>query len=388
MKAPRVLLVTNQDWFFLSHRLALARAIRDEGGEVVVVAGETGKGEVVRRAGFPFVALPILRAGIAPRRELGTVTFLARLYRRVRPDLVHHVTLKPVLYGSLAARFAGDVAVVNTLSGLGYAFTSSEARARLARLCVQLLCRVTLTRPRSRTIFQNPEDREDFVRLGLVAGAQAVVIRGSGVDCSLFRPGPELPGDPIVMLASRMLWDKGVREFVDAAVAIRRRGRNARFVLVGAPDYGNPSAVPAAQLEAWSLDGAVEWWGHRDDMPAVLSQASVVVLPTVYGEGVPKVLIEAAASARPIVATDARGCREIARPGVNGLLVAAGDAADLARAIETLLASPELRRRFGAAGREIAVAEFTEEAVVAQTLAVYRELLGARCFTAGRCERA
>ena len=388
MTGIRVLLVTNQDWFFLSHRLALARALRDGGNEVVVVAGDTGKGEAVRRAGFHFTPLPISRAGVDPRRELGTVTFLARLYRRLRPDLVHHVSLKAVLYGSLAARFAGDVAVVNTLSGLGYAFTSREARARLARLFVHLLCRVTLTRPRSCTIFQNPEDRDDFVRLGLVPAARAGVIRGSGVDCSVFRPAPEPPGDPIVMLPSRMLWDKGVQEFVDAARSIRSHGGKARFVLVGAPDYGNPRAVPAAQLEAWGQDGAVEWWGHREDMPAVLSQAGIVVLPTAYGEGVPKVLIEAAACGRPIVTSDARGCREIARAGVNGLLVAPGDSPGLARAIDILLASPDLRRQFGAAGREIALAEFTEETVVAQTLAVYRDLLDTRGLTARSREGA
>ena len=198
------------------------------------------------------------------------------------------------------------------------------------------------------------------------------------MDCSRFRPAPEVEGPPIVVLASRMLWDKGVREFVQAASLLRAERPTPRFVLIGAPDFGNPNAIPIKQLESWSRDGVIEWWGQRDDMPAVLSQASVVVLPTTYGEGVPKILLEAAASGRAIVATDVRGCREIVRPGVNGTLVAPHRSVDLAEAIKVLLRSPDLRRSFGRAGREIALAEFTEETVVSQTLDVYRQLLKTR----------
>lgn len=372
----RLVITVNQDWFFLSHRLPIARAARDAGAEVVILAGDSGKAAAIRAEGLDFVPLPISRKGLNPAEELRTLWFLERTYARLRPDLVHHVTIKPVLYGSLAARLIGGIPIVNAVSGLGYAFTSSDVRAAVLRPFLRVLYRLALGPSSSRTIFQNPEDLSDFVRMAVVRREHAVLIRGSGVDCSRFQPSPEPNGPPVVMLASRMLWDKGAKEFVEAARLSRGQGRSARFALVGAPDLGNPNAIPVAQLETWARDGIVEWWGHREDMPAVLAQASVVVLPTAYGEGVPKVLLEAAAAGRPIVATDVRGCREIVRSGVNGLLVTPKDVAGLAKAIGVLLSSQELRAEYGRAGREIAEAEFAEGTVVAQTFDVYRELLG------------
>lgn len=372
----RVAIVVNQDWFFLSHRLPVARAVRDAGANVTVVAGDTGKGSAIRVDGFEFIPLPISRRRLNPLAEVRTLRFLKRTYERLKPDLVHHVTIKPVLYGSIAARLVGGIAVVNAVSGLGYAFTSRDARARALRPFLRVLYHLALSHSRSRTIFQNPEDLSDLVSMGVVRKERAVLIRGSGVDCAKFRPVREPEGPPMALLASRMLWDKGVKEFVEAARLLRAEGQIARFVLAGQSDYGNPNAIPVAQLEAWSREGVVEWWGRRDDMPAVLSQASVIVLPTTYGEGVPKILLEAAAAGRPIIATDVRGCREIVRPGVNGILVSPNDLPALVKAIKTLLKSPTLRRQFGCAGREIALAGFAEENVVCQTLEVYRDLLG------------
>jgi glycosyltransferase involved in cell wall biosynthesis len=371
---PRIVFVVNEDWFFLSHRLVLARAARAAGATVAVVAGDTGKGDAIRGEGLQFTPLPISRKGTRPWEEVRTLAFLLRLYQRLRPDLIHHVTPKPVLYGSLAARALRNTGVVNAISGLGYAFTP-DRRARLLRPIVTRLYRVALAHPRSRTIFQNHDTYRQFVDSGLIRRERAVLIRGSGVDCAVFRPTPEPTGRPIVMLAARMLWDKGIGEFVEAARLVRQTDPGTRFVLVGGPDSGNPLSVPQAQLDAWASEGVVEWWGHRQDMPQVIARAIVVVLPT-YHEGLPKALLEAAASGRAIVATNVPGCREIVRDQVNGLLVPARDAAALARAIETLVASPTLRARFGQAGRAIAVAEFSDRLVVRETLALYRELLG------------
>ncbi len=376
--APRVVLVVNQDWFFLSHRLPIARGARDAGAAVTIVAGDTGQGAAIRAAGFDFVPLPISRKGISPWAEWVTLRFLRRTYKRLRPDLVHHVTLKPVIYGSLAARAVGNVAVVNALSGMGYAFSSNNLRARVLRPLLRRLLRLTLKYRGNRVILQNPEDLSDLKRMGAVRPEHVVVIRGVGVDAAQFQVTPERPGIPIVLLAARMLWDKGIHEFVEAARSLRTRGVPCRFVLVGEPDTGNPSAVPAERLRAWVREDVVEWWGQRADMPEVLAQASIVVLPTVYGEGVPKVLLEAAACGRPIVATDTRGCREIVRPGINGALVPPRDATALADAINSLLVSPDLRARYGRAGRDIAVREFAEEDSVRQTLDVYRSALGGR----------
>ena len=374
-----MLIVVNQDWFFLSHRLPVAFGARDAGADVRVMAGDTGKGEAIRAAGFEFLPLPIHRGLVRPWQEWRTLRFLRWIYQRIQPDLVHHVTLKPVIYGSFAARSLPNVAVVNAISGLGYVFTSTRAYARALRPVVRLMLRRALANPRAATILQNPEDLDDLVRMRVLnGGANARVIRGSGVDCERFAPTPEPTGPPVVLLAGRMLWGKGIQVFADAARLLRQSGVAARFVLVGEPDPGNPEAITTEQLAAWAREGAVEWWGQRSDMPAVMAQASIVVLPTTYGEGVPKVLLEAAAAGRPIVATDLRGCREIVRDGVNGALVAPGDALALSQAVGTLLASADLRGRYGAEGRRLALREFREDRVVGETLDVYRDLLAQR----------
>lgn len=374
----RLVITVNQDWFFLSHRLPIARAARDSGAEVVVIAGDSGKGPAVRAEGLEFIPLPISRKGLNPLADLRTLRFLKQAYRRLKPDLVHHVTIKPVLYGSIVARLLGGMRVVNAVSGLGYAFTSRDLRATVVRPLVKALYRVALGHPRSRTIFQNPEDLADFVGMKLVTRDQAVLIRGSGVDCQEFHPREEPTGRPMVLMASRLLWDKGVRQFVEAARQIRTSDDSVRFVLAGEPDFGNPEAIAAPQIEAWVKEGAIEWWGRRDDMPDLLAKASVVVLPTMYGEGVPKVLLEAAATGRSIVATDVRGCREIVKHGINGLLVPPGESVPLAHAIQRLLASPSLRAEYGQAGRRLAETEFAEVRVVRDTLAIYEQLLGNR----------
>ena len=374
---PRLLFVVNVDWFFLSHRLVLARAARDAGLHVTVAAADTGHAAEVRAEGLDFVPLRLTRDGTGIGGELAALVSLGRLYRRLKPDLVHHVTIKPVLYGSVAAKLRPGMGVVNAISGLGWVFSSGGGSGAL-RTVAQGAYHTALGGARTRTIFQNPEDRDEFVRKGLVRAGSTVLIRGSGVDPVRFRPAPEPPGQPIVMLASRMLWEKGVGQFVDSARELRGRGVNARFVLVGRADDENPTGVPEAQLKAWVDEGVVEWWGNRGDMHDVLAQAAVVALPTFYKEGLPKVLLEAAASGKPLVATDIPGCREIVRPDVNGILIPPRDVPALTAALARLLAAPELRARLGAASRAVAEAEFTEARVVGQTLAIYRELLGSR----------
>jgi len=352
--------------------LPVALAAKRAGAEVTVVAGDSGQGAAIRAHGLGFVRLPISRKGMNPLVDFWTTVFLMGVYHELRPDLVHHSTPKAVLYGTFASRVLKGAAVVNTISGLGYVFSSSDLRARLARPLLRTMYGVALRHPRSRTIFQNADDLNDFVRLRMVRPDDAVLVRGSGVDCERFRPSPEPPGQPVVLLASRMLWDKGLSEFVTVARELKGK---ARFVLVGAPDPGNPKSVLTSQLEAWADEGAVEWWKQRDNMPEVFAQSSIVVLPTVYGEGVPKVLLEAAAAGRPIVATAVRGCIEIVKDGVNGILVPKGSLINLTAAIERLLDHPELRLAYGNAGREIALSEFSEESVVTRTLALYQDLL-------------
>ena len=373
----RILFVVNNPDFFLSHRLAIAQAALASGFEVHVATPEKGNVAAVLGHGFLFHAIPMDRSKGRPWIELRTLWSLYRLYRRLAPALVHHVTIKPVLYGSMAARLAAVPCVVNAIPGLGYVFISRGLKSGFIRVAVKACYRFAFRHPNQKIIFQNEDDIQSFLEAKLVPRQDAVLIRGSGADPKVFHPLPEPAGDPLILLASRMLWDKGIREFVEAAALLKGRGLRARFVLVGDVDQGNPASIPQDWLRDTHANGDVEWWGPRTDMPDILNQAHVVCLPS-YREGLPKVLIEAAACGKPLVATDAPGCREIVRNGENGLLVRVRDGHSLAEAVLRLVEEPGLRQRLGRNGREMVEREFTLDGVVNRTLALYRELLDKR----------
>ena len=282
--------------------------------------------------------------------------------------------MKPVIYGTYAARRSGVKNIVNALMGLGWVFSSDSARARLLRPLVEMGLARALSGPQTRTIVQNADDASLLVDRGLAPAKSIRLVRGSGVDPQKYSTAPPPAGPPLVVLPARLLAAKGVREFMQAAAALKSEGVQARFALVGEPDPGNPTAFALKDIDPFVQDGSVEYWGWRQDMPRVFSEASIVCLPTYYGEGLPKALLEGAASARAIVATDAPGCREIVRPGVNGWLIPPRDVGALADALREAIASPDLCARYGAAGREIVEREFSLDAVVAQTLAIYHEL--------------
>jgi glycosyltransferase involved in cell wall biosynthesis len=369
----KLLFLVTEDWYFCSHRLPPARAAQAAGYDVVVATRVERKGTEILAEGFRLVPIGLRRRSRNPFREVAAIIEIARVYRRERPDVVHHVAIKPVLYGSLAALLVRRPGVVNALAGMGFLFTSSSRLAMVIRTVVSQVFRVLLNAGRNVLILQNPDDVAMLVSGGLVASTRVRLIRGSGVDIRRFHPMPEPDGAPVVMLASRMLWDKGVGEFMAAASALRARGVAARFVLVGDGDADNPASIPDEQLKAWHDSGLAECWGRCDDMPAAFAQAHIVCLPS-YREGLPKVLLEAAACARPLVATDVPGCREIVRHGENGLLVPLRDAASLAAAIEQLLGDPALRLSMGEKGRKMVESEFSEAQVAQQTLTVYREM--------------
>jgi len=291
--------------------------------------------------------------------------------------LVHHICLKPALYGGIAARIAGVPAVVSTLPGLGYLFTTRTAKVAVLRSLVVRGLRFSFRHRNNRVTFQNRDDRDFMLASRIVPTGRAVLIKGSGVNLSSFTPRPEPDGLPVVLLASRLLWSKGVGEFVAAARALRARGIRARFVLAGEPDGGHPSAVPLHTLEHWRDSGDVEWLGWCQDMPSLIGQSHIVCLPSSYGEGIPRILLEAAASGRPVVATDSSGCREVVRHGENGLLVPVGEVEALATAIATLVQNPPLRVAMGIRGREIASGEFSLPQVIDANLAVYQYLMAA-----------
>lgn len=374
----RLLYLITEDWFFCSHFLERAVAARAAGYEVLVLTriGDGGHAQRIRDAGLRLLPLRVQRRSTNPFAELGVVRQVLATYRRERPDLVHHIALKPILYGTLAARLCGLSAVINAPVGMGFVFTSASWHARLLRPMVHAGLRALLDPPGARVVFENPDDLNALVADGLVRRADCVLIRGAGVDTGRFRPAPEAAGTPVVTLVARMLRDKGIGEFVEAARRLRARGVAACLQLVGEPDPGNPAAIPEAELRAWHDDGVIRWLGRREDIPEILAASHVVCLPS-YREGLPKSLLEGLAAGRPLVATDVPGCREAVIDGETGLRVPARDPAALADALARLLQDPPLRARMGTRGRELAQEAFSTRIVVARTLALYDAMLPA-----------
>lgn len=375
MRRKLFYLVT-EDWYFCSHRLALACAARDAGYEVGVITQVTSHGDAIESAGLKLFPIPFARSGRKPLQDLRTLAAIARIYRRERPDLLHHVSIKPILYGTMAARLAGIPRAINAYTGLGFLFISERPAARVLRASLSTFWRSLLSGAQCWSILQNSADLALLTSRGWVRGDRASLIAGSGVDTGVFVPTVESADVPCVMLPARLLWDKGVGEFVAAARLLHEEGLSARFVLVGAPDPQNPRSIPESDLKAWHDEGAIEWWGRRDDMAEVIRQSHVVCLPS-YREGLPKVLLEAAASGRAIVATDVPGCRDVVRQGINGLLVPVRDAAALGAAIRELVLNPSRRAEFGREGRRVVEERFALDAVIRSTLALYRQVMSA-----------
>lgn len=367
----KALLFANTAWYLYNFRLALAEALRQRGHEVVLVSPPGEHSQKLEDAGFRWLPFPLSRKGTNPLQELSTIHRLWQLYRREKPDVVHHFTIKCVLYGSLAARLAGVRGVINAVTGLGYVFTSNTWKRLLLQWLTRSFYRLALQK--SQVVFQNPDDRTVFIRDGLVCKEHTHIIPGSGVDTNRFHSTPQPAGAPVVILPARLLWDKGVGEFVEAAKVLRSEGIEARFVLVGSPDPDNPASVPREVLEKWQQEGVIEWWGWQEDMPAVYAQANIVCFPS-HREGLPKSLIEAAACGRAIVAADVPGSREVVRSGENGYLVPPSNIEKLADHLRLLLIDSSLRQEMGKQGRRLIEEKFASDLIIDQTLAVYQQI--------------
>jgi len=366
----KLLFLVTEDWYFVSHRLALAIAAKEAGYAVSVATRVRRHGDIIRAAGLRLIPFENSRTSINPLGECWLLLRLIALWLREKPDVAHNVAMKPVLYGSIAARLAGTPRVINALAGMGWLFSTGTGAARWLKPLVRRALGWVL---KSGTVLvQNPDDARLLAQMGI---PEKLIrrIAGSGVDLARFAPQPEPDGVPVILLCARLLWHKGVGEFVAAARLLKERGVAARFVLAGEPDQANPSAIPAEQLSSWVQEGIVEYLGWVDDMPQLLARSCVVCLPSYYGEGLPKALIEAAAAGRPIVTTDMPGCRDAVRSGDNGVLVPPRDPAALAEQLAKLLADPRLRRHMGARGRLRAEREFGADSVIRQTLALYTE---------------
>lgn len=369
-----VALFANSDWYLYNFRRSLAQAIRASGRSLLLISPPGEYGPKLRELGFRWEPLEMERRSLRPDAELRVILDLARILRRERPTLIHSFTIKAAVYGSLAARLAKVPLRVNAVAGLGYVFSSDDWLARMLSPVVTTLMRFSFSGPGSILIVQNPDDEHQFQKLGFDAD-RLRLIPGSGVDCRRFvaRPSAHEPRRPSrVVFCGRVLWDKGVREFVEAARQMS--GSPVEFIVAGAPDPGNPAAVSVTLLEDWRRSGLITWLGHVDDIPGLLAQTDIFVLPS-YREGLPKSLIEAAACALPLIATDVPGCREVIHHEVDGLLVPARDASAIVAAIRRYLENPEFAARLGAAAREKALSQFDERIVVSRTLAAYDELM-------------
>ena len=375
LMAPRILFVVNHAGFFLSHRLPLAQAAKDAGYDVHIATPASKHVPAIIASGLPWHPIQLSRSGSNPLRELRTFRDLLHLYRTLRPHLVHHVTSKPVVYGTIAARLTRVPAVVNAISGTGHAFVDGGVMRNAARSIVGIGYRLSQRHHRMRVIFQNREQFNEFIARRWVLARDGVLIPGSGVNLEVFRPIDRNRRVPVVALAGRMLFSKGVAEFVEAARLLRTRGVMARFLLVGEPDPENPGSIAKETLQQWASDGAVEYLGRVEDMPAAFAGIDIFCLPTYYGEGVPKVLVEAAACGIPAVTTDWPGCRDVVENEQTGILVPVRNVERLADALQRLVEDGDLRRQMGIRARERAT-RFSLPIVVEKTLAVYRELIG------------
>lgn len=362
--------VITEDWFFKSHFFDRAVAAFDAGYKVTVITRCRDSAKGFEKYGLLTQNVEFSRRGLNPITELATVLKLRSILKRIKPDIVHNIALKPVVLGSLAAQLAGIQNIVNAPVGMGYVFTSQENKARALRPIVKALIRNVLKRKNRRVIIENREDCENLISGGFAARDSIALIKGAGVDVQKFAQRPEPPEPVKVIMVSRLLRDKGVYEFIDAAKIVHVKNDSVQFLLVGDVDDGNPTSMNSEAIANLANSKNVTWLGARNDIAELLAESHIACLPS-YREGLPKSLIEAASVGRPIVTTDVPGCREVVTHMVNGLLVQPRNAHALASAIEKLVDDPNLRKSMGEENRHKAETEYANEIIIDQTLRVY-----------------
>lgn len=370
----KILLVANTDWYLYNFRMSLARFLKASGFEVIFVAPSGEYQQKIINEGVGFIPWQVKRRSMFILGELIALIRLLLIYYRQKPCLVHHFTVKPVLYGSIAARIGGVGAIVNSITGLGYIFLSKDCNLKLLQKLLVPVYRFAFHQNRLHLIFENPDDLEMLESKNMIRKSQSSVIQGVGVDERVFSQTPDPNNEvPTIILPARMLYDKGVEDFVNAAKMVRLK-RKAKFILVGDVDPGNPSMIRKETLQRWVTEEAIEWWGFQGDMPNIFQNCNIVTLPS-FGEGLPTVLIEAAACGRPLVATDVPGCRDVVMDGVNGYLVPVNDVDALAAAMIKLIDSPEKRQAMGNESRKLVLEKFTAEMVNQATFTIYKQLI-------------
>ena len=369
---PRLLFVVTEDWYFLSHRIVLARAAQADGWEVHLATRVGEHAKRLRDEGIIVHPLTWNRRSKNPFKEFKALVALIRVCRTVRPAIVHYVAMKMIVYGALCQLFAPPSYVVNAVSGLGSVFSVASLRTRILRTIVNTVLSLFLRRQNGIVVVQNPDDGDFFRERKFVPRDGIRLIPGAGIDTERFRPGPEPAGDRIIAsVVARMLWDKGIAETVEAARLLKSRGVPVLLRLIGPPDPENPNSVSADRLQEWQDEGIVDWMGARSDIEQVWAESHIAVLAS-YREGLPRSLLEAAACGRPMVTTDTSGCRMLVKHDQNGLIVPVADAGALADAIERLANEPDLRSRYGNRAREMVLESFSDAVIIDAFLALYR----------------
>lgn len=372
-----IFLVANTSWYLLNFRLPLLEELLAQGYRVFAVSPIDSYAERFQEYDIKHIDFKMTRSGINPLEDILLILKFINIYTRYRPDIVQHFTIKPVIYGSIAARIARVKYIYNMIPGLGYVFTGKSFKKFWVRKIAQFLYRRSLLFSQH-VYFQNREDRDYFVKQKIVDLEKTSVVPGTGVDIHLFSPKPLIKKNGITfILAARMLWDKGIKEFVEAAYCLKKKYENVHFWLLGPVDLQNPRGITPEQLRAWNNDGVVKYLGMTDDVKSYLDKANVIVLPSFYREGIPLSLLEGAAMGMPIIATDSTGCREVVEDGTNGFLIPIKDSEALATAMERFISNPRLIVRMGAESRKIAVAKFDSRKVVKEILNYYPFLVSA-----------
>lgn len=362
-------IVNHMDWFW-SHRLPLARGAQQEGWSVYVAAPGAAGDRKLAEQGFIGLELP---SSENPFGIFKTIAAIADLLKQIKPELIHAITLKYAFMAGLAARSYPEVKAVHTIAGLGYLFSGEGWKPQILRLIAGPLLKFSLKRENTQIIFQNPDDQNLLIRRGFVDAGQCHLIRGSGVDTEEFSFAEEPPyKTPLIVMPTRLVHEKGISVFVEAAHILHNRGIDARFQIAGGLSENNPRAISEDEMNHMVADEVVQWLGKVENMPDLLANCTLVAYPSWYGEGVPKVLLEAASTGRAIVTTDHPGCREAVREGENGLLVPVKNAVATADAIERLLQDPQRRKTMGLRGRDRAEKEFDVRIIVEKTLKIYR----------------
>lgn len=370
----KLFIVDSEDWTFWFHRLSLAKTIEANGFETMLITRCNDYANQIKQEGVNVSHIDFVRSSKLPMKDFLNIYKLRNIFKKNKPDIIHNVALKTILVSSIAAFFSKNVVVVNAFTGLGYVFSSDQFLAKIIRLLIKPIFKIFSMRSNFWAIFQNPDDMELFIEQGLAIPDRSVLIRGSGVDINEYSQTSDKNDIPVVMLASRMLWDKGVGEFIEVAKIARKNNMNARFVLVGDIDPENPMCIPEATLKTWVNEGYIEWHGHCSNMPEKLSAASIVCLPS-YREGLPKILLEAASVGRPLIATDVPGCREIVKNNENGILVKLKDVGSLYKAVDLLVNNKNLRVDMGKKSRKLVESELSNEIINAKTIELYRRTL-------------